>query len=100
MSRTKKPPAKRVKSLNGNGRAGQARAQRIPGGGRTQSGQPGRNPGGDGASGAAWTTNATKNWPVQAGSPDSDIVLNLDLLRSRSRELYMGNPVAAAAINT
>jgi lambda family phage portal protein len=100
MPRTKKALPKRIKSLNGNGQIGQARAQMVPEGGLTQSGQPGRNPGGYGASGAAWTTNATKGWAAQAGSPDSDIVLNLDLLRSRSRELYMGNPVAAAAINT
>lgn len=66
----------------------------------SQTGQPLHSPTGYGTSAASWQTNATRNWQNRPGSPDSDIVLNLDLMRSRSRELYMGNPVARAIVNT
>ena len=39
-------------------------------------------------------------WPDFGGSPDDDITLNLETLRNRSRDLYMGNPIAAGALKT
>jgi lambda family phage portal protein len=55
---------------------------------------------GYGVGAASWETNATKAWSSRPGSPDSDIVLNIDLIRSRSRELFMNSPLAAAVVNT
>lgn len=39
-------------------------------------------------------------WISNGGSPKEDIDLNLDLLRERSRDLYMGVPLATGAIKT
>src|SRR5258705_2081689 len=39
-------------------------------------------------------------WRAISGDADEDIVFNLPLLRVRSRDLFMGSPVAAAAILT
>ena len=39
-------------------------------------------------------------WHAVSGDSDEDIVYNLPLLRVRSRDLFMGSPVAAAAILT
>jgi lambda family phage portal protein len=41
-----------------------------------------------------------QEWKAYSGSPDEDITLNLPLLRARSRDLFMGTPLAAAAILT
>jgi len=39
-------------------------------------------------------------WVTARGGPDADITLNLDLLRQRSRDLYMGEPLAVGALKT
>ena len=39
-------------------------------------------------------------WRAISGDADEDIIYNLPLLRARSRDLFMGSPVAAAAILT
>jgi lambda family phage portal protein len=39
-------------------------------------------------------------WRTRAGSPDSDIIPDLDRLRQRSRDLSRNAPVATGAINT
>ena len=41
-----------------------------------------------------------EEWHAQSGDPDVDITANLPLLRQRSRDLFMGAPIAAAAILT
>src|SRR5262249_51730037 len=43
---------------------------------------------------------ALEAWHAASGDPDHDIVYNLPVLRQRSRDLFMGAPVAAAAIVT
>lgn len=48
--------------------------------------------------GASLRTNALKGWVNTEGSVDEDVHDNLDTLRSRSRDLYMGAPVATAAV--
>lgn len=48
--------------------------------------------------GASVRKNALKGWVNTEGSVDEDVHDNLDALRSRSRDLYMGAPVATAAI--
>lgn len=39
-------------------------------------------------------------WVTSRGGPDADITLNLDLLRQRSRDLCMGDPIAGGALKT
>lgn len=39
-------------------------------------------------------------WVTSRGGPDADITLNLDLLRQRSRDLWMGDPTANGALRT
>ena len=39
-------------------------------------------------------------WITARGGPDADITLNLDLLRQRSRDLCMGEPLAVGALKT
>lgn len=39
-------------------------------------------------------------WISKGASPDEDIVDNLPDLRDRSRDLYMGSPLATGAIKT
>lgn len=39
-------------------------------------------------------------WVTSRGGPDADITLNLDLLRQRSRDLFMGDPTANGALKT
>ena len=41
-----------------------------------------------------------EEWQAASGTPDEDIVYNLPLLRQRSRDLFMGAPLAGAAILT
>lgn len=50
--------------------------------------------------GASFIKRALQGWLAPAGSPDDDIVANLATLRERSRDLYMGSPLATAAIKT
>jgi lambda family phage portal protein len=41
-----------------------------------------------------------EEWHAASGSADEDIIYNLPLLRQRSRDLFMGAPIAGAAILT
>ena len=50
--------------------------------------------------GASSTKKSLLGWTSRAGSPDEDIVFNSRKLRYRSRDLYMGSPIAASAIKT
>jgi lambda family phage portal protein len=50
--------------------------------------------------GANRTKKSLKGWKDQGGSALEDIQFNLSTLRVRSRDLFMGNPVAASAIKT
>lgn len=50
--------------------------------------------------GASGTKKTMIGWSHSSGSADDDITANLDVLRSRSRDLYMGNPIAAGALKT
>ena len=51
-------------------------------------------------SGASRRKNSMKGWKARSESPQKDIDLNLNLLRQRSRSLYMSNPIATSAIKT
>lgn len=48
--------------------------------------------------GASRNKNSMKGWIANSKSPQEDIDKNLDLLRQRSRSLYMSAPLAVAAI--
>ncbi len=50
--------------------------------------------------GASITRRALKGFTPESSSPNEDIIHNIDLLRKRSRLLYMSSPVATSAINT
>lgn len=50
--------------------------------------------------GASQKKIANEAWKAASGSADADIIYNLPLLRVRSRDLFMGAPIAAAAILT
>lgn len=50
--------------------------------------------------GASFRRRALASWLPTVGSADTDIVTNLPLLRGRSRDLFMGFPIARAAIET
>ena len=50
--------------------------------------------------GASHTSRAMRSWHVGGGSSKEDIEDNLDTLRKRSRDAYMGIPLAAGAIKT
>lgn len=50
--------------------------------------------------GASRTRKALLGWISKAGSPDEDITENLPILRERSRDLYMGTPLATGALET
>jgi len=50
--------------------------------------------------GASITRRALKGFTPESSSPNEDIIRNIDLLRKRSRLLYMSSPVATSAINT
>jgi lambda family phage portal protein len=55
---------------------------------------------GYGSYGASRRKVGLEEWHAFSGSPDVDIVANLPLLRQRSRDLFMGSPLAAAAVLT
>lgn len=44
--------------------------------------------------------NATKNWAVSNNDADSDLLPELETLRTRSRDLIRNNPLACGALNT
>jgi lambda family phage portal protein len=48
--------------------------------------------------GASRTKKSLVGWNYRGGSPDDDITDNLDILRQRSRDLYMGAPLATGAL--
>jgi lambda family phage portal protein len=48
--------------------------------------------------GASQSKIANQAWHAASGTPDQDIIYNLPLLRVRSRDLFMGSPIAGAAI--
>ena len=50
--------------------------------------------------GASRTKKSLLGWISQGGSPDEDIVDNLVTLRERSRDLFMGTPLATGALKT
>lgn len=50
--------------------------------------------------GASQSKIANQAWRAASGSADDDILYNLPLLRVRSRDLFMGSPIAGAAILT
>ncbi len=50
--------------------------------------------------GASHTKKSLKGWIYGGGSADEDIQNNLSTLRQRSRDLYMGVPLATGAIKT
>uniref|UniRef100_A8GLM3 Phage portal protein, lambda family n=1 Tax=Serratia proteamaculans (strain 568) TaxID=399741 RepID=A8GLM3_SERP5 len=50
--------------------------------------------------GASKSKKSLLGWFSRAGSPDEDITKNLGTLRERSRDLYMGVPLATGALKT
>lgn len=50
--------------------------------------------------GASRKKKSLLGWLMSAGSPDEDIIDNLETLRERSRDLYMGVPLATGALKT
>ena len=50
--------------------------------------------------GASRTRKALLGWLHKGGSPDEDVTENLATLRERSRDLYMGTPLATGALKT
>lgn len=50
--------------------------------------------------GASRSKKSLLGWVFSGGSPDDDITENLDTLRQRSRDLYMGAPLATGALKT
>ena len=50
--------------------------------------------------GASRTKKSLLGWLSSGGSPKEDISDNLELLRQRSRDLYMGAPIATGALKT
>ncbi|EED9388542.1 phage portal protein [Salmonella enterica subsp. enterica] len=50
--------------------------------------------------GASTHKKSLRGWFSRAGSPDDDIVKNIEVLRERSRDLFMGNPLSTGAIKT
>ena len=55
---------------------------------------------GYGSHGASYARKSLLGWLHTGGSPDEDIVEHADVLRERSRDLYMGTPLAAAGLKT
>ena len=51
-------------------------------------------------SGASRVKKSLRGWTANSKSPFEDIDANLDILRQRSRDLYMGAPLATSAIKT
>lgn len=50
--------------------------------------------------GANLTKKSMRGWEYHGGSSKEDIEDNIDVLRQRSRDAYMGVPVAASALKT
>jgi lambda family phage portal protein len=50
--------------------------------------------------GASTTKKVLRGWSTKAGDPDEDITKNLPKLRERSRDLWMGVPLATGALRT
>lgn len=50
--------------------------------------------------GASRSKKSLASWYTPQLSADEDITDNLDILRARSRDLYMGNPIATGALKT
>lgn len=50
--------------------------------------------------GASTTKKSLLGWISKGASPDEDIVENIETLRDRSRDLYMGTPIATGALKT
>ena len=50
--------------------------------------------------GANQTKKSMRGWMYYGGSSKEDIEDNIDVLRQRSRDAYMGIPTAAAALKT
>lgn len=50
--------------------------------------------------GASKTKKSLLGWNSKGASPDEDIIDNLKTLRERSRDLYMGSPLATGALKT
>lgn len=55
---------------------------------------------GYGQHGASTQKKSMSGWLTKAGSPLEDIERNIETLRQRSRDLYMGAPLAAGALKT
>lgn len=55
---------------------------------------------GYGNHGASHKKNSLRGWLFRSLSPDEDIVLNIETMRERSRDLYMGSPFATGALKT
>lgn len=55
---------------------------------------------GYGQHGASYSKKSLLGWLTAGKSADEDIADNLDDLRSRSRDLYMGTPIATSALKT
>ncbi|HXB10676.1 MAG TPA: phage portal protein [Bacteroidia bacterium] len=55
---------------------------------------------GYGTYGASQSKVALEAWKAASASADEDIIYNLPLLRVRSRDLFMGSPIAGAAVLT
>jgi len=91
---------RRVKSGLGAGfkPRSSASGQRIAG--QLLAAAAGGNRMGYGSYGASRRKVGLEEWRAVSGTPDEDIICNLPLLRARSRDLFMGSPIAAAAILT
>ncbi len=49
---------------------------------------------------ASTSKRSTKGFTAVSGSPQQDIDFNNFTMRQRGRLMYMGNPIAASAVNT
>lgn len=61
---------------------------------------PGGSGTGYGRHGGSWIKKSLAGWLTWPGGPEADITLNLGALRERSRDLYMGEPLAGGALKT
>lgn len=62
----------------------------------------GAGPGGSGYGkhGASYAKKSLIGWLTSGKNADDDIVMNIETLRARSRDLYMGGPLATGALKT
>lgn len=63
-------------------------------------GKPLRKPRAYTGHGASHLRKSLQGWVASSLAPDDDIVRNLTTLRARSRDLFMGSPLAAGALRT